>query len=81
MGDAWTDATTDITPNVQTGCLDDAQMGAMTDIMYNVLMDGDFTSFSCRLTHFIKDLGYVLVVLNLSIPEINGADDSMMMSS
>ena len=38
-------------------------------------------SFYSFLTPFIKDLGYVLVVLNLSVPEISGVDDSMMMSS
>ena len=30
---------------------------------------------------FIENLGYVLVVLNLSIPEIIGVDDSVVTSS
>ena len=33
------------------------------------------------VTCFIKNLGYVLVVLNLSIPEIISVDNSMMTSS
>ena len=34
-----------------------------------------------QVTHFIKDLGYVLVVLNLSVPEIIGVNNSVMTSS
>ena len=33
------------------------------------------------VTHFDQKLGYVLVVLNLSIPKIIGVNDSMMTSS
>ena len=33
------------------------------------------------MTCFIKNLGYVLVVLNLSVPDIISVDDSVMMSS
>ena len=42
--DAWTGATSEITHNVQTGHTYDAQ----TNDMYDVLMVGDFTGFSCR---------------------------------
>ena len=47
-------------------------------------VQGDDTSLQeCQypLTRFIKNLGYVLVVLNLSIPETIGVADSVMTSS
>ena len=47
MGDAQMGAMTDILHNVQMGCMDDAWMGAAKGITYYVLMDGDFTGFSC----------------------------------
>ena len=40
-----------------------------------------FTTSRCEVTHFIKNLGYVLMVLNHSVLEIIGAYDSVMTSA
>ena len=48
MGNAWMGAMTDVTHNVQMGCMDDAWTGVLKGVMYDVLMDSDFAVFSCR---------------------------------